>query len=51
MKVHSRKKAYRRMIKDLAKKGMINDVDGKMIKRGNKTSMHRDYHPQTLAEV
>lgn len=48
MKVHARKKAYRAMIKSLAKAGKINDANGNMISRDSakESSMTRDYHPQ-----
>lgn len=48
MKVHERKKAYRRMIKDLAMKhDKINAPNGLMINRSSAAdnSMRRDYYP------
>ncbi len=47
MKIHAKKKAYRKECKEMAKAGKINDSNGKWISRpsgGN--SMTRDYYPQ-----
>jgi len=48
MKIHTRKKEYRRMIKALAAKGFINTASGSMVPRNQATenSMRRDYYPQ-----
>ena len=51
MKVHARKKAYRRMLHEMAAKGFINLPDGTMSQKGDSSrvkdnSMVRDYYPQ-----
>jgi len=50
MKIHARKKAYKRDCKAKAKEGLINTHDGKWERRSNVTdnSMQKDYYPQTL---
>ncbi len=49
MKAYEKKKAYRRALKDAARKGLINAADGRMIPRGSApdNSMRRDYYPQS----
>lgn len=48
MKVHTKKKAYRAALKQMAKNGMANRPDGIMVRRGQlkDDSMKRDYYPQ-----
>lgn len=48
MKMHVRKKAFRRMINALAKDGRINAADGRMVPKAQvpDNSMRRDYYPQ-----
>ena len=46
-KSYQKKKDYRLMIKLEARKGLINNADGKMVKRDNSvSSMHQNYYPQ-----
>ena len=48
MKAHVRKKAYRRMIHELAKVGYINLADGRMVPKtqAKDDSMKSNYYPQ-----
>lgn len=48
MKSHTKKKAYQRVMKQLAKQGLINDASGKMVDRSRQpdNSMVRDFSPQ-----
>lgn len=47
MRTPERKKTTRRIWKTLAKQGLINDSDGKWIRRDTgKNQMHGDFHPQ-----
>ena len=48
MKIHVKKKLYRRAMQELAQKGYMNDASGKMVLRSQQTdnSMKRDYKPQ-----
>lgn len=48
MKIHAKKKAYRALLKQLAKDGYANDADGKMVRRSTlpDNSMKRDYYSQ-----
>jgi hypothetical protein len=48
MKIHTKKKLYRRTLSELAKKGYINDANGRMVLRSSVSanSMVRDYKPQ-----
>lgn len=50
MKIHAKKKAYRKLCKANAKAGLINDETGKWVNRSSvkDTSMRRDYHPQSV---
>lgn len=52
MKTHGKKKMYQRMLKELMKKGFINDVDGRMILRSQAkdSGMERDYCPQNMGK-
>ncbi len=45
MKVHAKKKAYRHLIRTLAKQGLMNNAVGQMVPRNNvpDNSMKRDY--------
>jgi len=51
VKIHTKKKLYRRMIQELAKAGYMNQPNGMMQprKNGAENSMRRDYYPQHLA--
>lgn len=46
MKVHSRKKAYREMIRKFMRDGLINDASGKFVPRNHvpDSSMKRDFY-------
>lgn len=46
MKIHTKKKAFRRAWKEQARKGMINGADGVWKVRTGDGSMIRDFHPQ-----
>jgi hypothetical protein len=48
MKIHTKKKIYRREMQKAANAGLINGPDGKFIKREHvaDNSMKRDYAPQ-----
>ena len=48
MKIHTKKKLYRRTLSELAKKGYINDSNGRMVLRAQQAdnSMKRDFKPQ-----
>lgn len=48
MKIHTKKKAFRRAWKEQARKGMMNGSDGIWKVRANfqENSMVRDFHPQ-----
>lgn len=48
MKVHTKKKAYRAMVKQLARDGFINLENGHFVARNQAAdnSMKRDYFPQ-----
>lgn len=50
MKIHVKKKLYRSICKDLARKGLMNKADGTWGKRpsgADQNSMSRDYFPQS----
>lgn len=52
MKVHTKKKAYRARLKQLAKLGKINNSNGDWVGRGSfKNSMQYDFSPQSLREM
>ncbi len=50
MKMHERKKTYRKRIHELSIKGFINLADGSWVQRGDArvkdNAMARDYYPQ-----
>ena len=48
MKIHEKKKAYRRMLQELSKQGHAPRPDGVMVKRSQlpDNAMKRDYYPQ-----
>jgi hypothetical protein len=47
VKVHARKKAFRRMCKQLAKDGKIVNSAGQWVNRSSGgNAMNRDFHPQ-----
>ena len=46
MKIHTKKKVFRAMCKELAKAGKINNADGQWINRPSGNAMMRDYSPQ-----